>query len=132
MADTQTQLKPEDAYNVLVAQVHAPVFFNKLASVYGIRPQNPEEARELLLIAGQLRNAHEQEQTKAASDRVGFFAEARKDLNEAMSQQGFAPVAQDTGDASVKRAAAEAVQNPLIKEAAVVFSQYMAQVTQGK
>lgn len=126
----ENQLKPEDAYNVLVAQVHAPVFFNKLASVYNIRPNNPDEARELLLIAGQLRNAEDQKQAKQANDRVGFYAEARKDLQTAMSNHGFAPLQDE--DASVKRAAAEAAQNPLVKEAAVVFSQYMAQALQSK
>jgi hypothetical protein len=125
-----TRLNPEEAYNVLVAQVHAPVFFNKLASVYGIAPQTQEEARELLLMAGQLRNAHEQEGTKQASARGSYFAEARRDLNTVLANNGFQPLVDD--DSTVKRAAAEAAQNPLIKEAAVVFSNYLAQAVQGR
>lgn len=121
----ETQLSPEESYNVLVAQVHAPVFFNKLASVYGVVPQTPDEARELLLIAGQLRNAHEQDQTKQASQRGNFFAEARRDLNTVLDNQGFRPLVDD--DVAVKRAAAEAAQNPLIKEAAIIFSNHLAQ-----
>jgi MFS superfamily sulfate permease-like transporter len=129
MADS-TKLNPEEAYNILVAQVHAPIFFNKLASVYGIVPQTPEEARELLLIAGQLRNAHEQDQTKQANARTGFFTEARRDLNKALGHSGFQPSVEE--DANAKQAAAAAVKNPLIKEAAIVFSNYMAQTLQGK
>jgi MFS superfamily sulfate permease-like transporter len=131
MPDTKT-LTPEEAYNVLVAQVHAPVFFNKLASVYNITPQSPAEARELLLLAGQLRNAHEQDATKQASARGNFYAEARNDLNNALTQNGFQiqPIAEEDG--AVKRAAADAVQNPLIKEAAVVFSNHLAQALQAR
>lgn len=120
-------LTPEEAYNVLVAQVHAPVFFEKLARVYGVQPQTAEEARELLLIAGQLRNAHEQQAVKSASARGNFLAEARRDLDNVLAQQGFNPVVEN--ETTVKQAAAEAVQNPLIKEAALVFNHYINQAT---
>jgi hypothetical protein len=124
-----TQLTPEESYNVLVAQVHAPVFFEKLARVYGINPQTPDEARELLLMAGQLRNAHEQESVKAASANTNFLAQARNDLNKTLYSRGYAPLGDQ--DASVKTAAAQAAQNPLLKEAALVFSNYLHSVTQG-
>ncbi len=119
-----SQLTPEDAYNVLVSEVHAPVFFNKLASVYGIRPNNQEEARELILMAGQLRNAHEQEKVKKAAATTNSLALARNDLTSTLTQQGYAALVDD--DVTVKQAAATAVsQSALIKEAAVVFGNYL-------
>jgi hypothetical protein len=130
MADTATQtLNAEQSYNVLVSQVHAPVFFNKLASVYGIKPQTPEEAQELLVMAGKLRNAHEIETTKQASTSTNYLTQAQRDLDIALGQAGVPSVSEEL---ATKRAAAEAAKNPLIQEAAVVFSNYMAQAAQGK
>lgn len=125
----QQQLSPEDAYNVLVAQVHAPVFFEKLARVYGIEPRTPDEAREYLLMAGQLRNAHEQETVKQASANAGLLGEARRDLNRVLAQHGYEPLGVE--DPNVKQAAAAAAQNPLLQEAALVFANFMSQRLQG-
>lgn len=130
MADTNTQLNPEEAYNVLVAQVHAPVFMDKLARVYGIVPKSAEEGRELLQMAGQLRNAHEQENQKQANVNSNFFTSARKDLEQTLNQNGYQSVTSDSDALVIKNAAANAVKNPLIKEAAIVFNNYMAQALQ--
>lgn len=123
-------LTSEEAYNVLVAQVHAPVFFEKLARVWNINPQTQEEARELLLIAGQLRNAHEEENVKQAGARGNFYSEARRNLHQALNQTGYTSLIDE--DATVKQAADAAIQNPLIKEAALVFGNHMAQVYQAQ
>ncbi len=117
-------LKFEDAYDVLVSQIHAPVFFEKLASVYNIKPQTPDEAKELLLLSAQLRNAHDQQATKTASDNTNLLTEARQDLEKVLTKQGFQSVT--VSNHQVKQAAAAAVQNPLIKEAAVVFGNHMS------
>lgn len=122
----ETKFTPDEAYNILVANVHAPVFFEKLARVYGISPQTPEEAREVLLMAGKLRNAHEQEQVKQASVNKNFYAEARQDLDTTLTKQGFQLFAEE--DNAVKQAEV-AIKNPVIKEAALVFGQYMQQQT---
>lgn len=116
-------LNPEESYNVLVAQVHAPVFFSKLASTWGVSPQTPEEAKELLMMAGQLRNAHEQENVKVAQANGSFLAQARQSLNSTLTENGYQSLVDE--DATIKKAAAEAVQNPLIKEAALVFNTYL-------
>ncbi len=125
MSTEAKTLNPEEAYNVLVAQVHAPVFFEKLARVYGITPQNDDEAREMLLMAGQLRNAHEQQEIKNAEARANDFATARKDLQATLAKQGFHVT--DTDDTTrVKQAADDVVgANPLLREAALVFGQFM-------
>jgi hypothetical protein len=119
------QLSPEDAYNVLVAQVHAPVFFEKLARVYGVQPRNKDEAREFLLMAGQLRNAHEQETVKQAAVGTNLLSEARRDLNKVLAQSGYESLGNE--DHGVKQAASAAAQNPLLQEAALVFANFMAQ-----
>lgn len=118
-------LSPEDAFNVLTTQVHAPVFFEKLARVYNISPGNQEEARELLLMAGQLRNAHEQQQEKNAQINTSFISQARRDLNNTLNYCGFQPTVDQTQ--IIKEAAATAVQNPLIRDAALVFENFMRQ-----
>lgn len=123
------QLSADASYNVLVAQVHAPVFFNKLASVYGIVPQTQEEARDLLLLAADTRNAHEQQQVKQASARGTFYAEARRDLSTVLGTAGLQQPVEDR--THIKQAAAAAAQNPLIAEAALVFSQHLSQALQG-
>jgi hypothetical protein len=118
-----TTLSPDDAFNVLVAQVHAPVFFEKLARDYGINPTTQEEARDFLSMAAQLRNANTQQEVKAAGAKSNFITEAKQDLNNVLVNQGFQPVS-DT-DKTIKQAAMAAVSNPLIKQAALVFNQYM-------
>lgn len=112
-------LNVNDAHDVLVAAVHAPVFFEKLASVYGIQPNGPDEARDMLTMAAQLRNAHEQQTVKQASATTSFLSEAKRDLNHVLNQQGFQPIGGQVDQ--TKQAAKAAAQNPLIKEAALVF-----------
>lgn len=125
MAEETKKLSPSESYDLLVAQVHAPVFFQKLASVWGFQPANDQEAKELLQLAGSLRNAHEQELQKKASEQTSAFAQARQDINKTISNLGFQPLADN--DTSIKQAASAAVQNPLIKEAALTFHQYLTQ-----
>lgn len=119
-----TNMTPEDAYNILVSQVHAPVFFTKLANVYNIKPETEEDASELLLIAAQLRNAHEQDQAKQASARTNYFADARKELTDKLNITGYNAIPYD--DISVKQAAKQAIQHEQIKEAAYVFSEFLS------
>lgn len=121
------QLTPEDAYDILVSQVHAPVFFEKLANVYGIKPQTQEEMRDLVLMAGDLRNLHEQKLSKQANVRGSFFADARDELSNMVQGAGYKSVVDN--QAQAKSAAATAVKNPLIRDAALVFNNYVASLT---
>jgi hypothetical protein len=94
MSATQNQdlMTPEEAYDVLVAQVHAPVFFKKLAGVYGVVPQNAKQARDLLQMAGQLRNVHEAESTKEAAAKGDMVSQAKHDLDHVLTQYGYPPL----------------------------------------
>jgi hypothetical protein len=119
----QDLMTPEQAYDVLVAQVHAPVFFKKLASVYGIAPQNAKQARELLQMAGQLRNVHEAETTKEAAAHGDIVSEAKRDLDNVLSQYGYPPLPDN--DPVVKQAAWDMAGNAVLREAALVFQHHL-------
>src|SRR5436309_914243 len=88
----QSTLSPEDAYAVLVSNVHSGPFFQKLSSVYNIVPQSADEARELLIMAAELRNASELENQKTASDSTNFLQQARSDLGNVLKTAGINPI----------------------------------------
>jgi len=128
-----TPMTPEQAYDTLVTNVHAPVFFEKLARVYGIRPHNEDDARELLLIAGELRHAHEQDRTKQAAAASSVLQNARHDLQGVLREQGYQTLRSDDlhgptiAEPQVKEAAARAAQHPLLREASLVLQNHLAQ-----
>ena len=121
----QKKLSPEEAYNVLISQTFAPTFFQKLSSVYNITPANEQEAKDMLLTAGMLRNAQEANNTKEAADRTNFYSQAKDDLAQTLGYQTYGQPNVDM--AVIKQAATQAAQNPLIKEAALVFADHLAQ-----
>lgn len=124
MSQNQNNLmSPEEAYDVLVAQVHAPVFFEKLAKVYGVVPQTAQQARDLLQMAGALRNVHETETTKAAAARGDIVSEAKRDLEQVLSQFGYQPLPDN--DPTVKQAAWNLAGTPMLREAALVFQNHL-------
>jgi hypothetical protein len=126
MSATQNQdlMTPEEAYDVLVAQVHAPVFFKKLASVYGVVPQNAKQARDLLQMAGQLRNVHEAETTKEAAAKGDMVSQAKHDLDHVLTQYGYPPLPDN--DPTVKQAAWDMAGNAVLREAALVFQHHLS------
>jgi hypothetical protein len=68
------------AHATLIREVFVPVFLEKLASDYGIVPQNDEEVGSLLEIAARLGEAHAQEQVKSASTQTNFLKAANQQL----------------------------------------------------
>jgi beta-phosphoglucomutase-like phosphatase (HAD superfamily) len=113
-------MNTEQAFNTLVSKVHAPTFFEKLARDYGVRPQNEDEARELLLMAAQLRNAYEQETTKQAAERTNTLAQARNSLNSQLTSMGYGTLEQTSNQTNA--AAAVATTDESIKQAALVMA----------
>ncbi len=122
MAD---MLTAEQAYNVLVTSVHAPVFFRKLASVYSIEPQNEEDAQELLRMAADLRNAHNQSTQKQARANGSLIKQARQALQAQLQKEGYSPL--PVNSSQLQKEASEAARSPLLQEAALVFQSYLAQ-----
>lgn len=66
-------------YELLVREVHAPVYFEKLAE-YGIVPQSPEEEVALLELAGILQNEQAQTKLASASPLVAVVNELKEDF----------------------------------------------------
>lgn len=116
-------LSVQESYDMLVTQVHAPVFFNKLAQ-HGIPyPTTEEEAINVLQLAGKIRNAYERETVKAAGQRTEFAANLSNSLDAFLARQYGDNSAAET---QYKEAAAEAMQLPQLREAAEIFNQYLA------
>jgi hypothetical protein len=116
----QPRLSAEDAYNVLTSQIHGPVFFTKLAE-YGVVPQTEQQVRQLLVLAGQLRIAEQNQATKQASHQGDWLDQAISDLDRVMGGSG-ATAAPQIDQTAVKQAAAQACQQPLIREAALTYN----------
>lgn len=93
---------PVDAYNHLFDNVHAQVFFGKLAN-YGIQPTTEKEAADLLTIAGNLRHVANE---KAASDSK--FSGAVSALNNVVKDT---PQQAAFTHQAIKQAAAELMQD---------------------
>src|SRR6516162_8572716 len=105
--------RPDAAYDFLYSQIHAPVFFNKLAQDYGIVPQNDTEAIQLLDMAADLFAAGQQEQQKQASAQGTFINQAHQSLQMLLGKTGGArDVNAPANDRLVKQAAAELTRNP--------------------
>lgn len=69
----------EAGEQLLLREVYAPVFFQKLAA-HGIAPQSEDEAKELLSLGSALRTQYEQHQRKTASDRTQQLRALRASL----------------------------------------------------
>lgn len=106
-------MDPADAFAVLHQRVYAPIFFDKLASDYGIRPQNDAEAMELLTQASILRQYHDAEQEKQAASQPSLLAQSRQVLTAMFGEQSF----DDAEDRSIKHAAANLAMDPELAQA---------------
>ena len=135
MPENQDQVQvpaPDVAYDFLYSQIHAPVFFNKLAQDYGIVPQNDTEAIQLLDMAADLFAAGQQEQQKQASAQGTFINQAHQSLQMLLGKTGGArDVNAPANDRLVKQAAAELTRNPYVRAAALSYQLHLAQQQQG-
>ena len=114
------ELTPDQAQGVLFENVHAPVFFNKLAEDYGVVPQNEQEAQQLLDLSDKLRVAQGQEQTKSAGQRNEFLDAAGHELDRAVYGENAQP------DSSLQNAIYEMASDPLLKEASLTYQDAVA------
>lgn len=109
-------LDPDTAYAVVHQRVYGPVFFEKLAADYNIRPRSEQEAMEMLTMAAQLRQAHDLHE-KQASANTGL-AGARAHLNQQLAQMGIqSQPEQNQLQHQVKQAAAQASFDPDLSHA---------------
>lgn len=88
MSAAAPQLTYEQAYDNLFARVHAPAFFNKLAS-HGIKPKNEAEAREMLTTAGKLRTLWDAEQAEKAAASTNTLTKLSSKLDGLLASKGL-------------------------------------------
>lgn len=105
-------MDPDAAYAVVHQRVYAPVFFEKLAQDYGIRPKTESEAMEMLSMAGQLRAAHDDELEKQANAGDPVLTGAKAHLQSQLTARGYNTPQFDVNQQLVKQAAAQASFDP--------------------
>ncbi len=106
----------ENADAILSERVFVPAFFEKLAS-YGIAPQSAKEAEDMLRLADKLQYV---DRAHAKQAGVGSLVErASRQLDEVLGLQPDAP--------AVKAAAASLVNDPLLRDAALLRQDALAQ-----
>jgi len=121
-------LDPDTAFAVVHQRVYGPVFFEKLAADYGIRPRTEPEAMEMLTMASQLRMAHDAEQEKQASAGGGILAAAHSHLDYQLGNLGFPR--QDPIQQLTKQAAAQSSFDPELAHAVLSLQAAAAGVGQ--
>ena len=119
---------PTAACNHLFGDVHARVFFSKLAS-YGIQPITEKEAEHLLQIAGQLRTSDSPTKQAAESSRVSGAVSA---LNNVLSPAPATAHQQAAiTDRMLKQAAAELMQDSSVYNSVLSLKAHEAALLAG-
>jgi hypothetical protein len=111
----------EDGFNHLYDNVHARVFFGRLANQYGLAPNNEKEAHDLLLLAGQLRAAKETEK-QSSDSRFGGPLQALNSL------LGGSANYQSEQNMAIKQAAYDLADDPLIYNSVLACKQREAEL----
>lgn len=111
----QQALPPADAaYNNLFDDVHARVFFTKLASVYGFPAETPEDQQYLLQLAGRLRHVAQAEKTASVSPYGAALSSLDQVMGAAGMDQPMQAARAQEAEMSIKQAAAELAEDPTI------------------
>jgi hypothetical protein len=118
-----TETQANEACAFMAAEVHAPAFFEKLASVYGIRPRTQAEAAQLLQLGAVTYAAAQNGQYKSAAMQAQQQKEEGNPfLTNLLNQMTPAAQPQVDLETHVKQAALKAVkQDELTKTAALVY-----------
>lgn len=115
MSKIQGLPDPQTAYQTLFNDVHARVFFAKLAS-FGYVPESEQQAQQMLTTAGKLRAAEQQE--KLAADGQDPFAMADHYLTQALGLEPHTKAAAAQAETDVVlRAANGLMQDPALYNA---------------
>lgn len=105
------------AHSTLVREVFVPVFLEKLASDFGIVPQNEAEVSSLLEMAARLGEAHAQESIKSASAQTDLLKLANQQLGGLVG----APNVDTELSTLVKQASSELAKRPEIMDAVLTY-----------
>jgi len=118
---------PQDAYDQLFQNVHAEVFFGKLAS-YGIKATTQKEAADLLGLSQNLRQYDGAEKVAADSSRFGGAASALDNITTQPTTPARRHQAQGQ---AIKQAASQLAQDPSIYNAVISLKAHEAAVLAG-
>lgn len=104
------------AYAHVHQQVYQPVFFEKLAQDYGIKPRNDQECVQMLTMAAQLRDAHEAVEKQASHSSL---TSAQSHLDQQLQAMGLQPASNGVDQIArrTKEAAAQASFDPQLAQA---------------
>lgn len=105
------------AYSFLEANLYDDAFFNKIAAVTGIVPQNEIEKQKLRKWAQQLRQANELDREMAKSASGGSLIDQGMALTEQYLLQQGVSTGQDDEDAFLRKVAAAAGQDLSVQAA---------------
>ncbi len=115
------------AYDHLFDNVHAQVFFGRLAQ-RGIIPQDEKQASDLFALAGRLRHVTQAEKT--AGDQESPYAGALRALDNLLSQSGLGGQVKQAQarerELAIKEAAAQVAEDPAIYNAVLSLKSYEA------
>lgn len=114
-------IAPDQANAVLVSTVQLPVFFEKLASDWGLAPQSDDEAIAYLKMAADLRLATTGQQEKVASNRLSIIQRAQQELGGAVHGAQHQKTA-STVDQQIKSAAQIIAKDPKVAQAILSLS----------
>lgn len=114
------KMDPAVAQQVLFNEVYMPVLLDKCAAA-GVRPRDQEEVKQIVEMAGMLRNAYEADQASQATKTASYslISAGRERLDGALTQHGLGPTAEDVADRYIKQASFNAITNPTLKQAAL-------------
>jgi len=108
-------IDPQQAASTqVVATVYSPVFFQKLAAVHNIVPQDKAEADMMLTMAAQLRMAYDMKQQKTAAAHESPLVRAQRNLNARLEQVGLHQKQAAYSAAEIRRSAIAASYDPTL------------------
>jgi hypothetical protein len=128
MPSNQMDATPEEqqAYRLLYDQIHAPVFFEKLAE-RGVEPQSEQEVQALLMMGANLMQTQTLERQKRASSQEGsFILKAAQSLDAALRESGLALPSSTAVDQVIKSASYQVAKDPAVQQAAITYQGYLA------
>jgi len=121
---SQEAMTPQDAHAFLTREIYVPVFLEKLASDFGIVPQNEQEVEHLLGIGSRLSQVREQEQVKQAQAQTSFIAQAAQNLDSQMVNLGYKGSTNE--ESLIKNASANLAADPWVAQAVKTFQAALA------
>lgn len=110
----------KEVYQKLVREVHAPIFFDKLAKDYGIVPQSAEEEEAYLELAGILQNLRASEKMAGQQSPIVAVVD---ELKAGLSHQGHnLPTSYDR---DIEKLASTLVNDDKLVEAACAWGMHL-------